>query len=245
MHRKRTTAPDGIRGVMGPPTERPVKAGRQLAPRARFVLSASARHAREPSCVSQRPGCAVAVSRGQDNLDGDLDVGAPPRVNGDRASASPGPQPCPDALAVEQQRRAGAARVAGPRAMRQQWPVRDADGRHIEGGPEVQRQPCSARMIASGRIHEYDVGHDVERPNRGLEQWAFAQRQQPRPVRRGGRARDHRVNEQATAAQHRGRRPRRVPLCTGAVASAREAHDAGAHLGRDLGRPPRCRLGRG
>ena len=25
MHRKRTTAPDGIRGVMGPPTERPVK----------------------------------------------------------------------------------------------------------------------------------------------------------------------------------------------------------------------------
>ena len=25
MHRKRTTAPDGIRGVKGPPTERPVK----------------------------------------------------------------------------------------------------------------------------------------------------------------------------------------------------------------------------
>jgi hypothetical protein len=52
--------------------------------------------------------------------------------------------------------------------MRQQRPVRDADGRQVERGPEMQRQPCSPRMSAAGGVHEQDVGQDVERPDRGL-----------------------------------------------------------------------------
>jgi hypothetical protein len=52
--------------------------------------------------------------------------------------------------------------------MRQQRPVRDADGRQVERGPEMQRQPCSPRMIAAGGVHQDHVRHDVERPDRGL-----------------------------------------------------------------------------
>ena len=45
MHRKRTTAPDGIRGVMGPPTERPVKG--EIPPERRILLGKVARAAVE------------------------------------------------------------------------------------------------------------------------------------------------------------------------------------------------------
>jgi hypothetical protein len=65
MHRKRTTAPDGIRGVKGPPTERPVKAG--IRPE-RWISAdkgrelPSSRHAAERRRLRARAGTA-AVGR--------------------------------------------------------------------------------------------------------------------------------------------------------------------------------------
>jgi hypothetical protein len=59
MHRKRTTAPDGIRGVIGPPPERPVKGNE---PRERLTPAMAARVAlelaRERRRLSHRPTMA-------------------------------------------------------------------------------------------------------------------------------------------------------------------------------------------
>ncbi len=60
MHRKRTTAPDGVRGVKGPPTKRPVKA--EIPPERRIspgkVARAAVELARECRRVRHRPTVA-------------------------------------------------------------------------------------------------------------------------------------------------------------------------------------------
>jgi hypothetical protein len=60
MHRKRTTAPDGIRGVIGPPAERPVKA--EIPPERRIspgkVERAAVELTRERHRVRHRPTMA-------------------------------------------------------------------------------------------------------------------------------------------------------------------------------------------
>jgi hypothetical protein len=60
MHRKRTTAPDGIRGVKGPPTKRPVKA--EVPPERRIspgkVARAAVALARERRRLVHRPTVA-------------------------------------------------------------------------------------------------------------------------------------------------------------------------------------------
>ena len=59
MHRKRTTAPDGIRGVMGPPTKRPVKGNERrgrLTPAVAVRLAVEL--ARERLRLSHRPTVA-------------------------------------------------------------------------------------------------------------------------------------------------------------------------------------------
>jgi hypothetical protein len=54
--------------------------------------------------------------------------------------------------------------------------MRYAHGRQTEHGPEVQCEPCPARMVASRRVDEQDVGRLGERTNGRLELRPLAQR---------------------------------------------------------------------
>jgi hypothetical protein len=210
----------------------------------RFALRPSTRRARKPPCVSQRLGRPVPTGGGQDHFDGHVDRGLPTGVDGKWSSARPRAQPRADARTVEHKRRPCATRVVRPRRTRPQRPVRNADGRYPEGGPEVQRQPGTAWMIPASGVDQHDVRHARKRPRRRLQQWPLAQRQQPRQIRRTGLARHDRLREHMTTAQHRGRRPCRIPCCPRARPTARKAHHTRAD-GQHLGRPPGRRIGNG
>jgi hypothetical protein len=94
--------------------------------------------------------------------------------------------------------------------------MRNADGRQPEGRPDLQREPGTTRMVAAGGIHQHDVGNDGEPIDRRLQEWPFAQCQQPWRIRRAGRAGHDRLGEHAAPAQYRGRCPRLVALSTSA-----------------------------
>src|SRR5688572_25391081 len=58
MHRKRTTAPDGIRGVKGQPTKRPVKGKDRARLTAAMAARAAIELARERRRLAHRPTVA-------------------------------------------------------------------------------------------------------------------------------------------------------------------------------------------
>ncbi len=94
----------------------------------------------------------------QHDVDRDLERRAPAGVDGQRARAAPRAQPSADALAVQNQRRAGAALVLRPLTLRQQRPVGDADRGHVGHRAELQREAGAAGMVARGGVDQQHVG---------------------------------------------------------------------------------------
>ena len=93
--------------------------------------------------VAKRFGRLVVESCQHDDFDRNLDVGSPGGMDRERSSATPRPQPFPDALALEQQRRGSSANIIRPDSVREQGPVGDPDGRQVEHAPELQRRRTS------------------------------------------------------------------------------------------------------
>jgi hypothetical protein len=97
----------------------------------------------------------------QHHVDRNLYVGSPGGVDRERASATPGPKPRPDRIAIEQQRGGRSARVRRPRSARQQRPMRDADGRQVEDRAEVHGETRAAGVISAGGIDQQDFGQNL------------------------------------------------------------------------------------
>ena len=161
-------------------------------------------------------------------------------MDGQRACASPRPQPVADEFIAEPERTAGAALLGRPLALGDERAVGDADGRELEHRAELEREACSARrMVAPGRVDQKHVRQLWQGANGGFKECALAEGEQARLVRRACTACQHR----RAPADARGC-PRPVADLAGAAFPAGEADEDAAdlHVRRA---PPRCRSERG
>jgi protein-L-isoaspartate(D-aspartate) O-methyltransferase len=144
-------------------------------------------------------------------------------VNCEWARVLAGAEPVADELALEEERTACAALVLRPIALGGERAMRDADGRDVEDGAEVERDARTARMVAARGVDEKDVRLRAERSHRRLEQRALAKREQARLVRQASLAFDN-----GAFATDGGRGPREVTGLAGAGPALGEADEAPA-----------------
>jgi hypothetical protein len=105
-------------------------------------------------------------------------------VHGERTRAGARPQPVADPFALEPKRAYRASLVRRPLTRRGEQAMRDAHRGEVKDGAEMERQAGPARMIPAGRIDEQHIGECTKLSHRGLEQRAFAEREQSGLVRR-------------------------------------------------------------
>lgn len=133
------------------PLPRTLSSGRRRLTRARSSGACGVAGAAERLRRSQ------SAKGRKDDLNGSVGIGAPGGVDGQRARAAAGAKPVADDIAAQAKGARLPTSVARPRSLRNEEPVRDADGRQVEQCPEVQREAGTARMVAAGRIHEQHV----------------------------------------------------------------------------------------
>ena len=86
-----------------------------------------------------------------------LCIGSPGRVNRERSRTAARAQPVAGAFSSDLECSGCTSLVRGPRAVGDEQAMGNADRRDVEDGAEVERETRTARMIATGRIHEQDV----------------------------------------------------------------------------------------
>ena len=64
--------------------------------------------------------------------------------------------------------------------------MRDTDRRDVQHCPKMEGEPCSSRVVATGRIDEEDVRDNRHGTDRGLELRALTECQQAGLVRSAG-----------------------------------------------------------
>src|SRR5262245_37459032 len=101
---------------------------------------AGARFARQAARGAQRFRRALPAEASPDHGESRPRVGAPGRVHGERADATPYAQPPPDDLSLEEERCGGASLVRWRRASRHEQTVRDPHARDTESRAEVERE---------------------------------------------------------------------------------------------------------
>ena len=181
---------------------------------------------------SQWFGRAGAAGREDDGRRG-VGIRPPSRVDGEGTPARPRPQPEADEFAAEQERIASAALIGRPIALGDERAVRDADGRELEHGAELECEACSARMVAAGRVDQQYVRRLRQRANRGFQECALAEPEQARLVRCARMTWHHR----RASIDPRGC-PRRIARLARAPFPAGEADEDAADLGLQLESPP-------
>ena len=126
-----------------------------------------------------------------DDLDGDVRVGPPGCVHGERSRPGASAKPGTDTLTVEKQGARGTVHVGRPGATGEERPMGNAHRRHVERSAEMEGETGTARMISAGRVHEQHVRQDRERRRRPREQRPLAQREAAGLVGGGSLATDH------------------------------------------------------
>jgi hypothetical protein len=91
-------------------------------------------------------------------------------VDGHWACAGPRPQPVADEFTAEPERTAGAALLGRPLALGDERAVGDADGRELEHRAELEREACSAGMVAPGRVDQKHVRQFWQGANGGFKE---------------------------------------------------------------------------
>jgi hypothetical protein len=186
-----------------------------------------------PPGSSQGAGAAQGLwgpsttGRGQDHLDSVLGVGLPGGMDGHRPSALPGPDPVADHLVTQQQRGRSATSVGGPGALDDQWAGGHSDRGQPKHGAKVEGKAGAAGMVAAGGIDHQHLGDDRQGTHGLLEQRAFAEGEQGRPVRPTGGPADAHPGQRAAAGDDRCPGESSVTGGAGPVDSF-EADEAGA-----------------
>lgn len=156
--------------------------------------------------MTERLRRAVAPAGREHDLDGRLHVGAPCRVDGERARPGRGSKPGADGLAVEDQRRPRAAPCLWPLAAGDERTVRDAGGGDVEDRAQVKGETGATRMVAARRVDEEDV-RAREVSHRGLEHGAVAQGEEPCTVGPARPSGDDVLGDEPAALDNDRRRP--------------------------------------
>jgi len=108
----------------------------------------------------RRSGGAACRER---DRSGRLGIGSPAGVGQDRFRSGSGPHDVADELALQQERHRRPPIATGlTYRLRDQRPVRDADGRDVHDGAEMESEAGSSWMIPTGRVHEQHIEGGVE-----------------------------------------------------------------------------------
>jgi hypothetical protein len=176
--------------------------------------------------TAQRLGCTASSGGGQDQSHGGGHVDPPAGMYDERAGTRSSAHPARDDLIADAERADRPAAVPRPRALGNKGPMCDADRGEVEHGTQVDRQPGSSRVVATGGVEEQNVGRRLEQAHRPLHQGTHAEGQQPWLVRRPRNALDHmRLGDRASAHNHCGG-PGRIADIAGPSHATREAHPA-------------------
>src|SRR6478735_4816913 len=107
----------------------------------------------------------------------------------------------------------------------------------------MQGQSGAPRVVASGGVDQQHLGHNRERPHRGLEDGAFAQREQTRDVRARGLASHGRLSYYVASEQRRRSAPDEISARATSGQATLEGNRARAD--GELAGGPAPRLGSG